>query len=68
MRRRVVPLLAILLAAGAPEVQSQVRGFPLYAVQVPRGITLGADVAFPSDDVLSRRLRGRQRRRWDSAG
>jgi hypothetical protein len=50
MRRRVVPLLAILLAAGAPEAASQVRGFPLYAVQVPRGITLGADVAFPSDD------------------
>jgi hypothetical protein len=50
MRCRVVPLLAILLAAGAPEAQSQVRGFPVYAVQVPRGITLGADVAFPSDD------------------
>ncbi len=50
MRRRVVPLLVILLAAGAAEARSQVRGFPLYAVQVPRGITLGADVAFPSDD------------------
>lgn len=50
MRRRMVPLLAILLAAGAPRAQAQVRGFPLYAVQVPRGITLGADVAFPDDD------------------
>ena len=50
MRRRVVPLLVILLVAGAPAVQSQVRGFPLYAVQVSRGITLGADIAFPSDD------------------
>lgn len=50
MRRRVVPLIAILLAAGAPEARSQVRGFPLYAVQVPRGVTMGGDVAFPSDD------------------
>jgi hypothetical protein len=50
MRRRVVPLLAILLAAGAPRAGAQVRGFPVYAVQVPHGITLGADVAFPSDD------------------
>lgn len=49
MRRRMMPLLAILLAAGAREAQSQVRGFPLYAVQVPRGITLGGDVAFASD-------------------
>ncbi len=50
MRRRVVPLIAILLAAGAREAQSQLRGFPLYAVQVPRGVTMGGDVAFPSGD------------------
>jgi hypothetical protein len=50
MRRRVVPLIAILMAAGAPGAQSQVRGFPLYAVQVPRGVTIGADVAFPNDE------------------
>ena len=50
MRRRVVTLLTIMLAAGVTELQSQVRGFPLYAVQVPRGITIGADVSFPSDD------------------
>ena len=50
MRRRVVPLIAILLAAGAREAQSQLRGFPLYAVQVPRGVTIGGDVAFPNGD------------------
>ena len=50
MRRRAVSILAILLAGAAPEAWSQVRGFPLYAVPVPRGITLAADVAFASDD------------------
>ena len=52
MRRRVVPIIAAMLLAGAaPEAQSQVRGFPVYAVQVPRGVTLAGDVAFPNDDV-----------------
>jgi len=50
MCRRVLPLMAMLLAAGAPEMRAQVRGFPLYAVQVPHGVTIGADVAFPHDD------------------
>lgn len=50
MCRRLVPFLALLLVATAPEVQSQVRGFPLYAVRVPRGVTIGGDVAFPGDD------------------
>lgn len=50
MRRPLVPILVILLVAGSPEARAQVRGFPVYAVQVPRGVTIGADVAFPSDD------------------
>lgn len=51
MRRRVVPIIAAMLLAGAaPEAQSQVRGFPVYAAQVPRGVTLAGDVAFPNDD------------------
>jgi hypothetical protein len=49
MRRRAVSILAILLAGAAPEARSQVRGFPLYAVQVPRGITVTGDIAFASD-------------------
>ncbi len=43
-------LLAVLLGGMAGEAQAQVRGFPLYAVAVPRGVTLAADVAFASDD------------------
>ena len=52
MRRQVVSILAATLLAGAaPEAQSQVRGFPLYPAQVPRGLSVSGDVAFPSDDV-----------------
>lgn len=47
----MVLILAILLAGAIPEVQAQVRGFPVYAVQVPRGITFGGELAFPSDDI-----------------
>lgn len=50
MRRRVVSILAILLAGVASEAPAQVRGFPLYALQVPRGISLAGDVGFASDD------------------
>lgn len=50
MWRRGVAILAILLGGMAGEAQAQVRGFPLYAVPVPRGVTLGADLGFATDD------------------
>jgi hypothetical protein len=51
MCRRLVPFLALLLVAAVPEAHAQVRGFPLYAVPVPRGITIGGDLAFPGSDL-----------------
>jgi hypothetical protein len=51
MRFRVVSILALLLAGAAAEARSQVRGLPLYAVQVPKGITLAGDAGFPSNDL-----------------
>jgi hypothetical protein len=46
----MVPVFALLLAGPVTDVQAQVRGFPVFAVQVPRGITFGGDLAFPGDD------------------
>jgi tetrahydromethanopterin S-methyltransferase subunit D len=53
MRRRAVSILAILLAGATSEARPQVRGFPLYALQVPPGLTLTGDVAFAGDDFCS---------------
>jgi hypothetical protein len=53
MRRRLVPFLALLLVAAAPEAHSQVRGFPVYAVRVPRGVTISGDLAFPGNEQCS---------------
>ncbi len=50
MRRRVVSILAILLTGMGSAAPAQVRGFPLYALQVPRGISVAGDVGFASDD------------------
>jgi hypothetical protein len=46
-------MVVLLMLACVPQAWCQVRGFPVYAVQVPQGVTLSVDVAFPSDDLCS---------------
>jgi hypothetical protein len=53
VRRLRSSLLVLALLASASEAQGQVRGFPVYGVQVPQGITLSGDAGFASDDFCS---------------
>lgn len=48
---RWLVLLPALLAVVTADGHSQVRGFPVYAAPIARGLTIGADVAFPESDL-----------------